>query len=196
MSTNRVVLIEDSPVALEILQLLLNSSPDVDVVGTARNGIEGLEVINRTRPDVICTDFHMENMNGLELTKRIMADDPRPILVISNFVQKADVDNVFSLLQAGAADVFPKPSTDSPTDYEKLKSALVTKIKVLSNMKVTQKRQQQPLSGSVKPIASGAFSGQSPKMTKEVRRLAWSKKRSASMLCNRCLALKKLPRSC
>lgn len=165
MATNKVVLVEDSPVALEILQRLLNSSPDVDVVGTARNGIEGLEVINRTRPDVICTDFMMENMDGLEMTKRVMAEDPRPILVISNFVQKKDIDNVFSLLQAGAADVFPKPSTDSPTDYEKLKSALVTKIKVLSNMKVTQKRPGQSLTGSMKPMTSGAFSGNQPLMT-------------------------------
>jgi len=165
MVTNKVVLVEDSPVALEILQRLLNSSPDVDVVGTARNGIEGLEVINRTRPDVICTDFHMENMDGLELTQRVMADDPRPILVISNFVQKTDVDNVFRLLQAGAADVFPKPSTDSPTDYERLKKALVTKIKVLSSMKVTAKRPGQSVSGSFKPTTSGAFSGNQPLMT-------------------------------
>jgi two-component system chemotaxis response regulator CheB len=163
MATNKVVLVEDSPVALEILQRLLNSSPDVDVVGTARNGVEGLEVITKTKPDVICTDFMMENMDGLEMTQRVMADDPRPILVISNFVQKKDVDNVFRLLQAGAADVFPKPSTDSPTDYEKLKSALVTKIKVLSNMKVTQKRPGQP--HSAKPMTSGAFSGNQPLMT-------------------------------
>ena len=163
MATNKVVLVEDSPVALEILQRLLNSSPDVDVVGTARNGAEGLEVITKTKPDVICTDFMMENMDGLEMTQRVMADDPRPILVISNFVQKKDVDNVFRLLQAGAADVFPKPSTDSPTDYEKLKSALVTKIKVLSNMKVTQKRPGQP--HSAKPMTSGAFSGNQPLMT-------------------------------
>jgi len=163
MATNKVVLVEDSPVALEILQRLLNSSPDVDVVGTARNGVEGLEVITKTKPDVICTDFMMENMDGLEMTQRVMAEDPRPILVISNFVQKKDVDNVFRLLQAGAADVFPKPSTDSPTDYEKLKSALVTKIKVLSNMKVTQKRPGQPL--SAKPMTSGAFSGNQPLMT-------------------------------
>jgi two-component system chemotaxis response regulator CheB len=165
MATNKVVLVEDSPVALEILQRLLNSSPDVDVVGTARNGIEGLDVINRTRPDVICTDFMMENMDGLEMTKRVMADDPRPILVISNFVQKTDIDNVFSLLQAGAADVFPKPSTDSPTDYERLKKALVTKIKVLSSMKVTAKRPGQSVSGSFKPTTSGAFSGNQPLMT-------------------------------
>jgi len=165
MATNKVVLVEDSPVALEILQRLLNSSPDVDVVGTARNGVEGLEVITKTKPDVICTDFMMENMDGLEMTQRVMAEDPRPILVISNFVQKKDVDNVFRLLQAGAADVFPKPSTDSPTDYEKLKSALVTKIKVLSNMKVTQKRPGQSLTGSMKPMTSGAFSGNQPLTT-------------------------------
>jgi two-component system, chemotaxis family, protein-glutamate methylesterase/glutaminase len=159
MATNKVVLVEDSPVALEILQRLLNSSPEVDVVGTARDGVEGLEVITKTKPDVICTDLLMENMDGLELTKRVMAADPRPILVISNFVKKTDVDNVFRLLQAGAADVFPKPMTDSPTDYERLKSALVTKIKILSNMKVSQRRQQQPLT-TAKSTFSGAFSAQ------------------------------------
>ena len=158
MTTNKVVLVEDSPVALEILQRLLNSSPEVDVVGIARDGIEGLEVINRTRPDVICTDLLMENMDGLELTKRVMADDPRPILVISNFVRKTDVDNVFRLLQAGAADVFPKPMTDSPTDYERLRNALVTKIKILSQMKVSQKRQQQPI--TTPKWANGALSKQ------------------------------------
>jgi two-component system, chemotaxis family, protein-glutamate methylesterase/glutaminase len=165
MASNRVVLVEDSPVALEILQRLLNSSPDVDVVGTARDGVEALEVINRTQPDVICTDLLMENMDGLELTKRVMAEDPRPILVISNFVQKSDVDNVFRLLQAGASDVFPKPSTDSPTDYERLKAALVSKIKVLSHMKVTAKRPGQSMSGSMRPMTSGSFSASQPLMT-------------------------------
>jgi two-component system chemotaxis response regulator CheB len=165
MATNRVVLVEDSPVALEILQRLLNSSPEVDVVGTARDGVEGLEVITRTKPDVICTDLLMENMDGLELTQRVMADDPRPILVISNFVNKTDVDNVFRLLQAGASDVFPKPTTESPTDYEKLKNALVTKIKVLSNMKVTAKRPGQSLSSSPNLMTSGAFSGNQMQMS-------------------------------
>ncbi|HEY9670783.1 MAG TPA: chemotaxis protein CheB [Waterburya sp.] len=163
--SKKVVLVEDSPVALEILQRLLNSSPEVDVVGVARDGVEALDVITRTQPDVICTDLLMENMDGLELTKRVMADDPRPILVISNFVQKSDVDNVFRLLQAGASDVFPKPSTDSPTDYEKLKNALIAKIKVLSSMKVTAKRQRQPLSGATKPMTSGSLSGNQPLMT-------------------------------
>ncbi|KAF3885378.1 MULTISPECIES: chemotaxis protein CheB [Nostocales] len=141
----KVVLIEDSPIALEILQRMLNSSSEIDVVGTARNGEEGLAVIIKTQPDVICTDLLMENMDGLELTRRVMAENPRPILVISNYVQKTDIDNVFRLLQAGAVDVFPKPASNSPTDYEKLKSALIAKIKVLSNMKLIPKREYKQL---------------------------------------------------
>ena len=154
----KVVLVEDSPIALEILQRLLNSSPEVAVVGTARDGEEGLEVITKTQPDVICTDLMMENMDGLELTKRVMAQDPRPILVISNFVQNTDIDTIFRLLQAGAADVFPKPTTGSPTDYEKIKAALIAKIKVLSSMNVAAKPQQQkqPLTPPGSPTTSGS----------------------------------------
>ncbi|MBW4634752.1 MAG: response regulator [Iphinoe sp. HA4291-MV1] len=157
VSQKKVVLVEDSPIALEILQRLLNSSPEVAVVGTARDGMEGLDIITQTQPDVICTDLLMENMDGLELTKRVMAQDPRPILVISNFVQNTDVDNIFRLLQAGAADVFPKPTAGSSTDYERIKAALVAKIKVLSSMKVAVKPQQQkqPLTPPpVKPTTS------------------------------------------
>lgn len=154
----KVVLVEDSPIALEILQRLLNSSPEVAVVGTARDGEEGLEVITKTQPDVICTDLMMENMDGLELTKRVMAQDPRPILVISNFVQNTDIDTIFRLLQAGAADIFPKPTTGSPTDYEKIRAALIAKIKVLSSMKVAAKPQQekQPLTPPGSPTTSGS----------------------------------------
>lgn len=155
----KVVLVEDSPIALEILQRLLNSSPEVSVVGIARDGEEGLEVITKTQPDVICTDLMMENMDGLELTKRVMAQDPRPILVISNFVQNTDIDTIFRLLQAGVADVFPKPTIGSPTDYEKIKAALIAKIKVLSSRKVAAKPQEkQPLSPSAGSLTTSRSS--------------------------------------
>ncbi len=162
-SKRKVVLVEDSPIALEILQSLLGSCSDIDVVGTARDGVEGLEVIGKTQPDVICTDLFMENMDGLELTQRVMAESPRPILVISNFVGKTDVKNVFRLLQAGALDVFPKPVTGSPTDYEKIKEALITKIKTIASMKVDSNPQK--LSAPVKPSMSGSFLESKPLVT-------------------------------
>lgn len=129
----KVVLIEDSAVALEIMQRLLNSSPEIDVVGTAQDGAQGLAILAQTQPDVICTDLQMPNMDGLEFTKRVMSEFPRPVLVVSNYVNPSDVDNVFNLMSAGALDFFPKPSSGVATDYEKLQGALVTKIKVLAS---------------------------------------------------------------
>lgn len=135
MSPIKVVLVEDSIVALEVLERLLNSSPEIDVVGTARDGQEALRVIDRSNPDVICTDLQMPNMDGLEFTQKLMEKHPLPVLVISNTVHPSDVDNIYNLMKAGALDFFPKPNSGSATDYEKLKSALVTKIKVLNSKK-------------------------------------------------------------
>jgi two-component system chemotaxis response regulator CheB len=105
----KVLLVEDSPVAVEILQRILKSSPEIIVVGTARNGQEALDLIPKLEPQVICTDFHMAKMDGLELTRQVMTKYPRPILVISNSVQADDPQNIFKLMQAGAIDIFPKP---------------------------------------------------------------------------------------
>lgn len=127
----KVVLVEDSPVALNILHRLLDEAPEIQVVGTASEGREGLGVIANTQPDVVCTDLQMPGMDGLEFTKQVMSDCPRPVLVISNAVQPTDIDNIYSLMQAGAMDFFPKPTTGTPTDYAKMRGALVTKIRVL-----------------------------------------------------------------
>ncbi|HHP7229928.1 MAG TPA: response regulator [Xenococcaceae cyanobacterium] len=136
MSKIKVALVEDSPVALEILKRLIDSSAEAEVVGTALDGVQGLQMIASTNPDVICTDLEMPGMDGLEFTKEVMTKYPRPILVISNAVHPSDVDNIFNLMQAGALDFFPKPSTGISTDYERLTSMLITKIKVLASKKV------------------------------------------------------------
>ena len=135
-SPTKVLLVEDSPVALQILERLLASSPEVKVVGTARDGKEALELIPKLQPDVICTDLHMKEMDGLEFTKQVMAKYPRPILVISVSVQTDDTHNIFQLLEAGAVDVFPKPSTGLAADYDRAKRELINKIKILSGVTV------------------------------------------------------------
>lgn len=132
----KVLIVEDSPVAMIILKRILASSPEIQVVGTAKNGLEALEVIIQLQPDVICTDLHMAQMNGLEFTKEVMSKFPRPILVISAAVRKEDTYNVFELLQAGAVDVFPKPETGLTSDYDRLRQELINKVKVLSGVKV------------------------------------------------------------
>jgi two-component system, chemotaxis family, protein-glutamate methylesterase/glutaminase len=136
MSPTKVLLVEDSLIALNLLQRLLKSSSEVEVVGIARNGREALELIPQVNPAVICTDLHMAPIDGLELTKEVMAKFPRPILVISNSVQEDDTRNIFGLLQAGAVDIFPKPTSGDYTEYEQVKDRLLAKIKMLSQVTV------------------------------------------------------------
>ena len=139
MAPTKVLIVEDSPVAMEILQRLFKSAPEIEIVGVARNGQEALAMIPRTNPTVICTDFHMDVMDGLELTKQVMANYPRPVLVLSNSVKSDDTKNVFALLQAGASDIYPKPVGGDYAEYEAIKTKILSKIKLLSGMKVNAK---------------------------------------------------------
>ena len=140
----RVLLVEDSRLYLAILKRILNSSPQIEVAGEARTGLEALPLIPKFNPDVICTDLHMPQMDGLEFTSEVMALYPRPILVISASVQEDDTHHVFQLLEAGALDIFPKPRAGLGMDDELLQQALIDKITILSGVKVFKKKRKPP----------------------------------------------------
>ncbi len=139
MSPIKVLLVEDSPVAMGMFKKILESAPEVQVVGTALDGNQALTMIPAVQPQVICTDLQMPNMDGFELIKQVMAKYPLPVLVISNVVQKEDIDNIFKVLQLGALDVMPKPQAALGTNQEELKRTLITKIKVLATKTVAAK---------------------------------------------------------
>lgn len=132
----QVLIVEDSPVILLVLKRIFSASPEIDIVGTAGDGGAALELLKTLKPDVICTDFHMAPMNGLDFTREVMQQFPCPILVISASVQAEDTQNVFDLLEAGAIDVFPKPTTGLTSDYNEIAKELIGKVKILSGVKV------------------------------------------------------------
>jgi two-component system, chemotaxis family, protein-glutamate methylesterase/glutaminase len=136
----RVLIVEDSPVFQTVLKNILSSSPEIEVVGIANNGLEGLSSIPKLQPDVICTDFHMPKMGGLEFTQQVMTLYPRPILVISVSVQPDQRHRIFELLEAGAVDIFPKPRPGLKQDAQLNQTMLINKIKILSGVKVVTKR--------------------------------------------------------
>ncbi len=131
----RVLLVDDSPIALHILQRLLSRAPDIQVVGTAANGKDALDLLPLLHPDVICTDLHMPVMDGLEFTRSVMSQQPHPILVLSVSVE-ASSHNVFQLLEAGAVDVYPKPRALLDADQDKLAKELASKIRILAGVHV------------------------------------------------------------
>jgi two-component system chemotaxis response regulator CheB len=135
----RVLLVDDSPLALALLQRALATSPDIKVVGTARSGPEALELIPQLQPTVICTDYLMPGMDGLELIQHVMARHPRPILVVSSTVDPEHTERAFPLLEAGAVDVCPKPRGGSAASPEEIEQ-LIAKIRLVSGVFVFPKR--------------------------------------------------------
>jgi two-component system, chemotaxis family, protein-glutamate methylesterase/glutaminase len=157
----RVLLVEDSRISLVILKRILDSSPQIEVVGEAHTGLEALTLIPKVQPDVICTDLHMPLMDGLEFTSEVMALYPRPILVISASVQEEDTHHVFRLLDAGAVDIFPKPRAGLTQNDELLKQELINKINILSGVKVlTKKRKSSSQTKSQQTGNLATFSSQ------------------------------------
>ncbi len=101
----------------------------------ARDGREALQLIPKISPNVICTDLHMPNMDGLQLTREVMAERPIPILVISISVKEQwNERNIFELLEAGAIDVLPKPEGGLQGVDDKLVRELVGKVRILSGV--------------------------------------------------------------
>lgn len=139
----KVLLVDDSPVALIVLRKMLACSREIEVVGTAANGREALRLIPLAKPDVVCTDLHMPVMDGLELTREVMATHPLPILLVSISGQE-DSLNAFKVIEAGAVDIFPKPRTGFELDFERLAPALIAKIKILAGVRVFRRYRSDP----------------------------------------------------
>lgn len=160
----RVLLVDDSPVALAVLERILESSPEIKVVGTATNGKKALELIPKVLPTVICTDLHMPVMDGLEFTKEVMARYPTPILVVSVSVLEGSA-NVFNVLEAGAIDVFQKPKGGLNSEAEVAAAELISKIRILSGVKVFR-RHPKSVSREAYPVKRET---ESSKMRDEIR---------------------------
>ena len=106
----RVLLVEDSATELYLLRKLFELAPDLQIVGEARNGQEALELLEKVRPDLVCTDYHMPVMDGMEFILRARKISTCPIMVLSVAVQAHQKDNIFRLLAAGALTVLAKPA--------------------------------------------------------------------------------------
>lgn len=173
----KVLVVEDSPVVREFLIHVLNSDPDIRVVGTARDGEEALETVRRQRPDVITMDIHMPRLNGLEATRRIMETDPTPIVIVSGSEDPREVATTFDAMEAGALAVLRRPAGIGHPEHEATARELVQAVKLMSEVKVVRRwpraRREAPAprpskmglapeSAEVRIVAIGASTGGPP----------------------------------
>jgi DNA-binding NarL/FixJ family response regulator len=98
----RVVLVDDHALMRQGISTILSAQEDIEVVGEAATGEEALELVLRTRPDVVCMDVEMPGIGGLEATRRLTAD-PRvtaKVLMLTTFERE---DYLLAALDAGAS---------------------------------------------------------------------------------------------
>ena len=114
MSSIKVLVVDDSPLTQEILTVIFDSEEDIEVVGTANNGFEALELVETENPDFITMDISMPEMDGMEATKAIRSLSPNefgsksetPIIALTANAMKGD-ERI--CLEAGMTDYLPKP---------------------------------------------------------------------------------------
>ncbi len=127
MELVRVLIIDDSAFMRRVITEMLQSSPLIAVVGTARNGKDGLEQARRLRPDLITLDIEMPVMDGLSVLPSLLDELNCPVIMLSSHTQegaKATLD----ALELGAVDFVPKPAQDLVWDITKIRDELVEKV--------------------------------------------------------------------
>jgi two-component system chemotaxis response regulator CheB len=132
----RVVIVDDSLVAREMLSQILSSDPEIEVVGVAGDGQAGVDMVARLRPDLVTMDIHMPRMDGLDAVETIMAYTPTPVLVVSSSVHDEGLGAAFEALSAGALEVMKKPEPKDWEDLERIGREVIRKVKILSRVKV------------------------------------------------------------
>jgi len=158
----RVLIVDDSLVAREMLTQILSSDPGIEVIGEAKNGLEAIDKVAELRPDLVTMDIHMPRCDGLKATEQIMAYTPTPILVVSSSVYGEGMGRAFDALEMGALEVLKKPEPRDWAHLEKIGLEVIRKVKVLARVKVIThirgRRTRLQVPGSIK-VAPGTLKG-------------------------------------
>jgi two-component system chemotaxis response regulator CheB len=134
----RVLVAEDSPTARALLVAILESDPEIEVVGEASDGLEAVAQTNRLRPDLVTMDVHMPRLDGLAATKEIMITAPTPILIVTGSTKAREVADSMDLLRVGALDVLVKPPGPDAPGFSAAARNLVSMVKAMAHVKVVR----------------------------------------------------------
>ncbi len=134
-----VLIIDDSAFMRKSLSIMLESDPDIKVVGTARNGQEGLELVKSFKPDVATLDIEMPVMDGLTALKKIMAECPTSVIMVSSLTTEG-AESTLKALELGAVDFIPKELSYVNINITKIKEDLISKVKEIVKQKLIKER--------------------------------------------------------
>ena len=124
----KILVVDDSAFMRKALSMMLESDPGIKVIGTARDGKEGVEKARRLKPDLVTMDIEMPRMDGLTALREIMLHDPIPVMMISSLTTDG-ASATLDALDMGAVDFIPKGKSYVSLDIVQIKDGLLAKIK-------------------------------------------------------------------
>lgn len=148
----RVLIVDDSSTASMLLAHIISSDPGLQVAGTVGNGEEALQWLEKQSCDVITMDIHMPDINGFEVTKKIMETKPLPTVIISSGYTPTDNYLAFRAMEAGALGILEKPAGLGDVNYAHKAEEIISTLKMISSIKLVTRRPKQP-AGDLKKIA-------------------------------------------
>ena len=132
----RVLVVDDSALMRRIITRILEEDPEIEVIGTAKDGLDAIEKTESLNPDVITLDIHMPRMDGFSALEEIMKRFPRPVVVISSLTREG-AEATFEALKLGAVDYITKPSGTISLDITDIADEIREKVKVAARAKIS-----------------------------------------------------------
>jgi two-component system, chemotaxis family, protein-glutamate methylesterase/glutaminase len=131
----KVLIVDDSAVVRKILSRMLNSDPDIDVVGTASDPYIARGKIKKLHPDVLTLDVEMPRMDGITFLANLMRLHPMPVVMVSSLTDKG-AEVTMDALELGAIDFVTKPKIDISHQFEDYAEEIISKVKTAAMARV------------------------------------------------------------
>jgi two-component system chemotaxis response regulator CheB len=151
----RVLVIDDSAYVRKVVREILSRSPFLEVVGTARDGREALDMVEQLDPDVVTCDLIMPELDGVGFVREQMQRRPVPIIIMS--VAKETAEAALTALDAGAIDFVQKPTALASEKIFEVSSELIEKVKAAGHISLNRiPTSPAPPVTSIEPMAKVA----------------------------------------
>lgn len=157
MSLIRVLVVDDSAFARKVLRECLSTSPLIEIVGTARDGIDALEKIAQLKPDVVTLDLVMPNLDGMGVLAALSRDQRARVVIVSMADGQSDIG--LAALATGAFDIVHKPTALAVASLNDISEELVTKVTLAAQSRVSRRPISTP-----PPVIGGAIPARSERI--------------------------------
>jgi len=128
----KVLIVDDAAFMVKAIKEIMEADSRIEVVGSARNGQEGLEMIKSLKPDVITLDVDMPVMDGIRAVRHIMIECPVPIVMLSSLSAHGEI--TFEALRLGVVDFLPKPSGAISKDIHRSRNEIIDRVKIAASV--------------------------------------------------------------